>query len=470
MRRPTTRVRTRLVLAFGYILVVVIVALEVPLALNLQKRVLAEQLSGEQTLAQTTAAGAIALFEPRPHRAQLQRWVEAQTEQNEVRVIAVDRRGVLVADSSGTGPIGRQYATSGRPEIAEALRTARPAARRGFSRTLHQEIQAVAVPVLSNGEVVGAIRVSQGTDQVQASVRRTILGLVAIGVGGLVAGLLIAFALAGSVSRPLRRLAAASRRLGEGDLSARAGGVRGSREVEEVAHSFDDMATRLEATVRAQREFTANASHQLRTPLTGLKLRLESAMAKTPEDAADLRRQLVAADEEADRLAGIVERLLVLAKRVEEGVPPPEVDLAEAARRAADRFREKAELAGSTVQVAAGDGRALAEPADVDQILDALVDNALVHAPGPVRIESGHSNGRAFLAVEDRGPGIPPQGVPRVTERFYRGRDATPGGTGLGLAIVRELAERSAGELSITPGAEGGTRVEVRLPPAGTSI
>ncbi len=466
MRRPTTRVRTRLVLAFGYILVVVIVALEVPLALNLQKRVLAEQLSGEQTLAQTTAAGALALFRPRPHRRQLQQWVVAQTEHNQVRVIAVDRQGVLVADSSGTGPIGRPYARSGRPEIAEALRTGRPAARRAFSQTLGEEIQAVAVPVLANGEVVGAIRVSQGTDRVQASVRRTVLGLVAIGIGGLAAGLLIAFALAGSLSRPLRRLAAVTRRLGEGDLSARTGGVRGPREVEEVAHSFDDMAERLEATVRAQREFTANASHQLRTPLTGLKLRLESAMAEAPEEAGDLRRQLAAADEEADRLAGIVDRLLVLARRVEEGVPPREVDLAEAARRAAVRFREKAALAGSTVDVAAADGRALAEPADVDQILDALVDNALVHAPGPVRIESGQSNGRAFLAVEDRGPGIPPEEAPRVTERFYRGRDATPGGTGLGLAIVRELAERSGGELTIAPGRRGGTRVEVRLPPA----
>jgi two-component system, OmpR family, sensor kinase len=462
------RVRTRLILAFGYILVVVVVALEVPLALNLQKRALAEQESQELILAQAMAShlGGFARAAP-AERRRLAEFVAQEAARNRSRIIVVDAAGLLVVDSAGPAMVGRRYATAGRPELVEALRDGRPASRRGFSETLRQEIQAVAVPILSQGRVLGAVRVSQGTSQVGASVRRTMLGLVAVGLAGLLAGLLIAFVLAGSLGRPLSRLATVARRLGSGDLSARAGGIRGPREVEDVARSFDDMADRLEATLRAQREFAANASHQLRTPLTGLKLRLESALAAAPEEADDLRRQLGAADHEADRLGGIVERLMVLARRAEGR--PGEVDLADAAGRAAARFRAEAERSGWTVEVAEPDRRPLAQAdaADVDQILDALVDNAIAHAPGPVRIESGGAEGVAFLAVEDRGPGIPGDEVPRVTERFYRGRESRPGGSGLGLAIVRELAERSGGEVSITSVEGGGTRVEVRLPATG---
>jgi signal transduction histidine kinase len=224
------------------------------------------------------------------------------------------------------------------------------------------------------------------------------------------------------------------------------------------------MATRLEATVRAQREFAANASHQLRTPLTGLKLRVESALAESPE--GEVHRQLEAADREADRLAGIVDRLLVLARRAEGAAAI--VNLGEAADRAVDRFRQKAGDADGSVEVGARTdaARALADPADVDQMLDALVDNALSHAGGRVRIDAGWLDGQAFLAVEDEGPGIPEEEISRVTERFYRGRDAPPGGTGLGLAIVRELAERAGGEMVVAGGRERGARIEVRLPAA----
>lgn len=512
------RVRGRLMLAFGYVLLVVVIALEVPLAVNLRSRALAEQRAQETTLAVAAASLAKNLVGP-AQRADLQRQVRAQAASHEARVIVVDANGELIADSSGPDLLGENYATPDRPEILGALRDRQVSFRIGFSDTLRQEIQAVAAPITrvdrdtGRPVVVGAVRVTESTSQIAASVRRSVIGLIAIGAGVLAIGLLVAFVLAGSVSRPLRRLAGTAGALGSGDLEARAGDVRGPREVEEVAHSFDDMAARLEATVRAQREFTANASHQLRTPLTGLKLRLESAIAAVPPDDEDLRRQLEAADKEADRLAGIVERLLVLAKRVEEGAAPSVVDLGEAAAGARERFRDKAREAGGSIVVAAGgagstsgsrtrsttgspsgttSGTALgtapgvgsgsdsgsvtdagrapalarADRGDVDQMLDALVDNALSYGDGPVRIETGRADGQAFLAVEDDGPGIPDDEIPRVTERFYRGRDAPPGGTGLGLALVRELAERSGGELLIARGRERGTRIEVRLPAA----
>ena len=161
------------------------------------------------------------------------------------------------------------------------------------------------------------------------------LALVGLGLAALVLGLGVAWLLAGFLTRPLRGLTAAARRVGAGDLAARAD-ERGAREHRDVAHAFNDMTDRLGRSLVAQREFVANAAHQLRTPLTGLRLRLESAGLKTEDPA--LRRDLAAAEREADRLARTVTDLLTLAR---EGQPPADVAplaLADAARAALERW------------------------------------------------------------------------------------------------------------------------------------
>ena len=245
-----------------------------------------------------------------------------------------------------------------------------------------------------------------------------------------------------------------------GDLSARAGEVGGGTEVEELGHSFDEMADRLERPVQAQREFVANASHQLRTPLTAMKLRLEGAIADAPND--ELKARLEAADREVDRLSGIVDRLLVMAREIEEG-GPAQVDLREAMDRSVARWNERAGDRDSTVVSRGDGGSARVDPTDLDQILDNLLDNATAYAPGEVTIESGGLNGRLFVAVQDQGTGIASDDLARVTERFYRGRGAPSGGSGLGLAIARQLAEKWGGTLSVESIGGEGTRVEVRL-------
>ena len=375
------------------------------------------------------------------------------------RVIAVDDRGILVADSEGPGSLGTLYATSGRPEIGHALAGA-PFSEIRDSIDLGHDIMATAVPIQDEQRLVGAVRITRSVQQANDKVRNVTLGLAAIGIAALVAGMLLAFGLAGSLSRPLTRLAAAARRLGEGDLSARAGDVSGASEVEELGQSFDEMADRLERSAQAQREFVANASHQLRTPLTAMKLRLEGAIADAPDE--ELRGRLEAADREVDRLSGIVDRLLVMAREIEEGISAS-VDLREAVDRAVIRWNERAGQRDSIV-VARGDGgSARVDPTDLDQILDNLLDNATEYAPGEVTIESGGSNGRVFVAVRDRGPGIAPQDLARVTERFYRGRGVPSGGSGLGLAIARQLVEKWGGTLDVQSEHGEGTRVEVRL-------
>jgi signal transduction histidine kinase len=314
--------------------------------------------------------------------------------------------------------------------------------------------------------LAGAVRITRNVQDVSNAIRDATVGLIIVGLAGLFAGLLIAYGLAASFARPLTRLAGTAQRLGEGDLSARAGDVGGAEEIEELARSFDEMADRMERTVQAQREFVANASHQLRTPLTGMKLRLESAQGRTDDPA--VRGEIEAADLEVDRLSETVDRMLVMSKRIEHG-DPTHVDLADAAGRALARWRDRAAHEGVEISVIGERAVGQGNPADLDQVIDNLIDNGLSYGAGPIELESGTDGGQAVLAVRDHGPGIPHAEQQRVTERFYRGKAAPSGGSGLGLAIARDLTERWGGSLLVRDAEGGGARIEIRLRPAGSS-
>jgi two-component system, OmpR family, sensor kinase len=435
-----------------------ILALGIPLTVNLQRRATTELENRAVIQAQGIAAqiGVDNIDD----QERLDHLVEEAAEQLGGRVIVVNRKGSLIADSDGSASIGEQYATEGRPEIGHAL-AGTPFSQVRDSFDLGHDIVATAVPILDEQQRLGAVRITRNVQQVNDTVRNITFGLAAIGVAALVAGLLLAFGLAGSLSRPLTRLAGTAKRLGDGDLSSRAGDVSGGGdEVEELGESFDEMADRLERTVQAQREFVANASHQLRTPLTAMKLRLEGAIADASDE--ELRGRLEAADHEVDRLSEIVDRLLVMAREIEERAVSS-VDLGEAVTRAVERWNDRAAERRSKLVGRGEPGSARVDPTDLDQILDNLLDNATTYAPGDVTVESGRSNGRLFVAVQDLGHGIDPADLPRVTERFYRGRDVASVGSGLGLAIARQLAEKWGGTLDIESTSGEGTRIEVRM-------
>lgn len=452
------RVRTRLILAFAYVLLAVIIALEVPLAVNLEKRALAELKSRSLTQAQSVAAAIGGEGVPDAQQI-LDRILEPQPG---VRVIVVDADGVLVGDSSGDRFLGQTYTTPDRPELVAVQQSRAPVTEIRTSQDLGQDILATAVPILDEG-YFGAVRITESMAEVSAAVRRSTWGLIAIGAAALLGGMFVAWLLANSFVRGINKLAAGAERLGRGDLSARVGKVGGGRELDEVGEAFDEMADTVETTMKAERAFVGNASHQLRTPLTGMKLRLEGAMADATDPA--VRAQLEAADREVDRLATIVNDLLATSRARESGEPRTTADLADVVERARQRWQERAEAANASMEIGPSGGVVAAGAGDLDQILDNLIDNAISYAPGSLRISTRRSGVSAWiLTVEDRGPGIAPDEVDLVTERFYRGRGSTPGGSGLGLAIVRELAERWDGSVAVRSEPGTGTRVEVLLP------
>jgi signal transduction histidine kinase len=255
-----------------------------------------------------------------------------------------------------------------------------------------------------------------------------------------------------------------------GDLGARAE-PEGSTENREVAHAFNDMTGRLEQVLVAQREFVANASHQLRTPLTGLRLRLEAASLKAGPDLAD---ELDAAEREVERLARLLTALLTLAR---EGDRPPvrqAISASEALERARERWDERAARGGHRLELDCRDrGLAAVSDEDLAIIVDNLVENALVYSPdgGTVTLECGRDGTEVVVAVSDEGPGLEPGEEEQVFERFVRGSggQGTPG-TGLGLAIVATLARRWGGSARISNRVERGARAEVRLPAAPASL
>jgi signal transduction histidine kinase len=454
--------RARLVLAAAYLVTAVVLALEIPLALNIERRAASDfqaAVLGRAAILSARVAGDVAGASSRPAApvpARLAAAVEAAPASGE-RVVVTDDRGRVLADSDGTARRRELYATAQRPEFSVALFDARVDFRRRFSETVGSELLLVTVPVVSADRVVGAVRVSASREAVEAAVHRSWVRLALIGVAVIVAALVLAWALASTLARPLERLRRTAMQLGSGDLDARAS-TEGPKELSAVASSFNRMADTLAGNLRAQSDFIANASHQLRTPLTGLKLRLESIRAEggaAGESAAK-------AETELDRLEALVGDLLELARASTSSGTATTVDLADVARSAVDRWSAPAAEGRREIELGARDGaQVFADPGDLAQVVDNLIENALRYSPPGthVTVETAAADGRATLVVADDGPGIPPEERTRVFERFYRGstgRRSGPG-TGLGLAIVAELVGRWGGEVSLLDGP--GTRI-----------
>ncbi len=429
-----------------------------PLALNLRDRVDAEvrsQARSQAEVAAATSAGQLG----RP--AELRRIVTTVARGARGRVVIVDRDGRLVADSASEDALGADYST--RPEIAAALR-GRTFQEQRHSQTLDEEILATALPVLARGEPEGAVRVTQSIDAVNRATRSSILGLIAIGgvvlLLGLAAGALIARQIAG----PLRRLDEAAERVSEGDLSVRAT-VEGSEEQRSLATTFNQMTARLERLVAGQREFVADASHQLRTPLSGLRLRLEEARAVARDRGVE--EEIDGALAEVDRLAAMVTELLLLSQAGEADAPAERIDLADAARRAAARFTQPTSPARTgddrvTVMSGAPVPPVRVAPADLDRALDALIENGLHYGGGSVTLVPRPG----AVDVLDEGPGVDPAELEEVFERFHRGGAgrAGPPGTGLGLPIARELMRRWGGDVRLANRDGGGAAATLQLP------
>ncbi len=369
--------------------------------------------------------------------------VQQYSEASGARVVITDRAGIaIVTSDADTGAVGESFLT--RPEVEQALAGGVISGTR-FSTTLDENLLYVAVPVLSGSDIFGVVRLTYPERVVTDAVNLKILTVGLVGLFTVLLAAAIGFVLARATSRQLRLLRDATERFADGDRRARADDASGAPELRSLARSFNGMAGRIDLLLEEQRAFAADASHQLRTPLTALRLRLERAsdLAHTDPDGAVER--LEAADAELDRLENLIEGLLVLSRAEGRELDAVEVDADEVARERVEQWGDLAAERGLVVTYAGSPGiRLLAVPTALEQIIDNLVDNALsVSSVGrSVEVRLERFRPRVTLHVLDRGPGLDAEQRSRAFERFWRSR-ASGAGSGLGLAIVAQLARAS---------------------------
>ncbi len=366
---------------------------------------------------------------------------------------------VVVYDPTGETSQGARIAD---PVASRAVRSNKIASGvTEFGTGLHAES---AAPLTVNGNTVGAITFTTSLAGVTATVqqvarRSLIAAIIALGVA-LIAGLVASSYMA----RRLRRLETAAKGVSLGNFTDPIP-IDSQDEIGEVARAFNTMQHRLSTADRARKAFIANASHELRTPLFSLGGYVELMREEDLDDETQ-REFLDVMHVQIKRMTKLATDLLDLSK-IDTGslaIQPERVDLRDLARGIAREFEPQTQQQESEITIDAPEGvKAYCDPDRAAQIVRILVDNALSHTPDGTHIwlDAEVDEDRAVFTVRDDGPGIPPEDVDKIFDRFHTG-DKT-GGTGLGLSIAREIATAMNGSLSVATG-DAGTTFTLRLP------
>ncbi len=382
-------------------------------------------------------------------------------EQGESYAQLLDSRGHVL---EATKPLGRRSLLDLRELRAAA---AHPLyGNRSAVPGLNEPSRLLATPLALAGRkrvlVVGAT--SQNDAETLASFRDELLiaGPIALLLASLVGYLLAGLALRQVESMRRRAAAISAETAGE-----RLPVPRTADELQRLGRTLNEMLDRLESALQRERDFVADAGHELRTPLALLRTELELAL-RHGESPAELREAIQAASGEVDRLAALAEDLLLIA-RADRGKLPLKVETIDGGRlleTVAARFAWRAEHAGRSLTHCNGAGvRIRGDSLRLEQALGNLVDNALRHGEGRVSLELARIEGQIELHVRDQGPGFPPHFIPHAFERFTQSQRAPHGaGGGLGLSIVRAIANAHAGEAHAANPPAGGADVWLLLP------
>jgi signal transduction histidine kinase len=394
--------------------------------------------------------------------------------QLDTRIRVLDAAGTVLVDS-GSAPAAGGRGSSLRSDafIGQALGGRSASAVRDGAAGAPSVVH-VALPLLVNGRVAGAVYLSQSlsdTAAVLADVRARLLLSAGIALAlSTIAGLV----LAGAIARPIRRLTRAAEAVASGDLASQVP-VESPDEIGRLSRTFNEMTGRLRAAREMQVDFVANVSHELRTPLASIRAMVESLRDGAVDDLEVRDRFLGTVEAETARMTRLVNDLLVLSQADSQAlaIRPEPVDLLDLAGQAAARLSPGAAAAGVRISLIPPDRPTPAAWADarrMDQVLTNILANAIQYSPpgGEVTVCLDRPGaGSVRLTVRDQGIGIPAEALPHIGERFYRtdrARSRAAGGSGLGLAIARALVEAQGGTLQIESEEGRGTVVSITLP------
>lgn len=394
----------------------------------------------------------------------LQPYVNQYKSLDDPRVIVVNNAGLVVASNDNTIALGTSFAN--RPEVATAL-TGTPAVGERESRTLGEPLVFVAVPVLLGDDVLGVVRISHPQSHVDREVRRRLTGIAMAGGITLIAAAIVSIPLALGIARPIERLTRRTEKLAEGDFSVRADDSTGPPEVRELSRSFNSMAGRLGLLIDGQRQFASAVSHQLRTPLTALRLRLEQAQDSLGDENPIAAEALEASRAETDRLQEMVEQLLALARIEGRTAATAHINVVDVVTSRAEMWSSLAGERGIDFEIdVPATATCVAIEGALEQMVDNYIDNALTVAPdgSTIVLRVVRSGDKIVVDVCDAGPGMSDQDLSRAFERFWRGKHTeNAAGTGLGLAIVKQLAVASGGDALLLRREDAPTGVVARV-------
>jgi len=452
-------VRRRLLASYLSITLFVLIALGLPLGVsyaNTEHRRLANDVQQDAS-AFVQRAGVLVDDDAAAARDKLDMVVDGFARDMDATVVITDAAGEVVVASPGS----RTAAST--PAMALAQRGVEVTDT--FADPRLGSSLGVALPVVVGGQIEGAVLVARAKAPTEHRIQNNWLLLAALGGVIALVVLLVSTLLARSFTKPLVDLDRGAARLGEGDLAVRVEVPSDPPELSGLARSFNATAERLEALVKSHQAFVADASHQLRTPLAALRLRLENLEAdgidSRPED---IERALA----EVHRLSQLVDSLLVLTRAEAARRMPEPIDLGAVVADRRDAWSAFAAERDVEIAADAPPIQVRSVPGRLEQVLDNLLSNALDVAPAgsSLHVDARRDGEEARLEVRDAGPGMTPEQRARAFDRFWRAGAARRdgGGFGLGLAIVRELVNADGGTVVLNDAPEGGLRVTITLP------
>ncbi len=305
------------------------------------------------------------------------------------------------------------------------------------SSTSNQIVVATPITDDANERVVGALRLAESLAGANHRSLVAWLEMASAAVVALALGWLIAKRLARRLSQPVTDLASAATRIGDGAVVARTGALSGIMEIDTLAAALADSSERVNESLARERRFSADVSHQLRTPLTGVRLRLEAARAEHDPDMIDL------ALSDLHRLEQTVDHLLTFARDAMPAGSTVQLDLV--ARQARDRWHERVAVARRSVTLVTSEPvTTRGSVASIEQVIDVLIDNAIHHGVGDITITQRKIVGGAAIDVSDQGTHIEAASSERIFERGHGDRN------GIGLALARSIADAEGGRLILT--------------------
>lgn len=330
-------------------------------------------------------------------------------------------------------------------------------------------VRATAVPLIHSGEEVSWFVTAVPLAELENTQRDLLVVLLISTLAFFLVAFGAGYIFVGQTLKPIKEITKMAKEISQGDLSQRVGLTGSQDEIKELADTFDEMITKLEELFRSQRDFFSDASHQLRTPLTILRGKIDVALREKKASTKDLQKTLRELKAEVADMSIIVDRLLRLgrAESFKKTIEKRSFSSKQWAKTVAEKAKSLAQLKDISLKTKVDNFSILADKEKLEEALLIILDNAFKFTPpqGEVELRIAKQEGLAILSISDTGGGISAEELPHIFERFYRGKEKTRApSAGLGLAICKEVVEGHGGTITAESKSGQGSTFTITLP------